>query len=68
MDAKGRLREIGFPSVAECLDGTPQGAAMAHRELNRFKPVSMGEALAKDRARRALPEVVEREDGTIEFW
>jgi hypothetical protein len=68
MDAAQRVREAGFPKVAALLDGTPEGAALAWRELARFEPCSMGEAIAKDRAMRALPEVVQREDGKIEFW
>lgn len=57
MDAAERVREAGFPSVATLLDGSPEGVRRAHRELDRFQPCSIGEAHAKDRARRALPEV-----------
>lgn len=68
MDAKQRVIDAGFPRAAEFLDGTPEGARLAMRELARFKPSSMGEALAKDRALRSIPEVAEQEDGAVEFW
>jgi hypothetical protein len=67
MDTKQQVAEMGFPTVAAHLDGTPEGARRALRELARFKPASFGEALAKSRAMKALPEIVELEDG-IAFW
>lgn len=53
-DTRQRLIDAGFPRVAECLDGTPEGVARAWRELARFQPASIGEAHAKGRARDAL--------------
>jgi hypothetical protein len=55
-DEKQRVIDAGFPSVAEWLDGTPEGARIAWRKLDRFEPATFGEACALDMARRAMPE------------
>lgn len=67
MDAAQRVAEAGFPHAAACLDGTPRGARNARREMARFEPCSMGEGLAKERALKAIPQVIEQDDGTLEF-
>jgi len=47
-DEKQRVIDAGFPSVAEWLDGTPEGARVAWRKLDRFEPATFGEACALD--------------------
>lgn len=66
--ARQRVIDAGFPRAAECLDGTPQGVARARQTLSRFEPCSMYEADMRSRAFAALPEIVERENGVLEFY
>jgi hypothetical protein len=54
MNAADRLRDCGFPRVAALLERGLVREAWA--ELRRFRPASIGEAHALERARRAMPE------------
>lgn len=48
-----RIDDAGFPRVARLLRAGNESAAW--RELLRFAPCSLGESLALDRAKRAMP-------------
>ena len=61
MSAQG-VRDAGFPNVANLLDGTNEGTRIAWRELRRFKPATIGEAFALDRARQSMPMEDDSED------
>lgn len=57
------LRAAGFPSVADLLEaGLPRAAWNA---LRRFKPASIGEAMALEQARKAMPDVDAEDDGDL---
>lgn len=61
MSATNRVRDAGFPRVADLLERDNLRAAWA--ELRRFEPASFGEAVAHDRAKTAMPRLELDDDG-----
>ena len=60
MSSSNRVREAGFPRVADLLDaGLPHAA---WNELRRFRPFSIDEARSFEQAQKAMPEIASEDE------